>query len=87
MTATGGEHAADGEGEGDREVAQTEGDLTLDARHCSLVMGTVRDDGIEVGGATAVVEVAEDGGTEFGLPGPIPWTGRSGATRHIFLLA
>ena len=44
-------------------------------------------DGIEVGGATAVVEVAEDGGAEFGLPDPIPWTGRSGATRHSFLSA
>ena len=29
VTATGGEHTADGEGEGDQEVAQTEGELTL----------------------------------------------------------
>ena len=32
VTATGGKHAASGEGEGDREVAQTEGELTLDAK-------------------------------------------------------
>ena len=39
-------------------------------------------EGIEDGGATAVVEEGEDDGVVSGLPGPIPWAGRERMSRR-----
>ena len=55
-TATGGEHAADGEEEGGREVAQMEGELTQRTRPWSATEGKVEVAGI-VPRAAAEAEV------------------------------